>query len=145
MIVQGAKTPKHNWTEVFRDILRSEGDTPAGGTTVAIERTCQDWTNTKAAYRFLSNRRVNESAILAGHFQATKEPFQATDAYQGSVSAKGETQRSATLSPTVLELVMQLLSHRLVTWATRMYDFRSARTVHHQVPIVRSARTIPDS
>ncbi len=44
-----------------------------------IPLACQDWTNTKAAYRFLSNDRVNESAILAGHFQATKERFQATD------------------------------------------------------------------
>jgi len=34
---------------------------------------CQDWTNTKAAYRFLSNRRVNEAAILAGHCQATRD------------------------------------------------------------------------
>jgi hypothetical protein len=40
---------------------------------------CQDWTNTKAAYRFLSNGRVNETAILAGHFQATRERFAATD------------------------------------------------------------------
>jgi hypothetical protein len=38
----------------------------------AIPLACQDWANTKAAYRFLSNRRVNESAILAGHFQATR-------------------------------------------------------------------------
>ena len=40
---------------------------------------CQDWANTKAAYRFLSNGRVNETAILAGHFQATRERFAATD------------------------------------------------------------------
>jgi transposase-like protein len=38
-----------------------------------IPLACQDWANTKAAYRFLSNRRVNESAILGGHFQATRE------------------------------------------------------------------------
>ena len=40
---------------------------------------CQDWTNTKAAYRFLSNGRVNETAILDGHFQATRERFAATE------------------------------------------------------------------
>lgn len=34
---------------------------------------CQDWANTKAAYRFLSNNSVKESQIMAGHFQATKE------------------------------------------------------------------------
>ncbi len=44
-----------------------------------IPLTCQDWTNTKAAYRFLSNGRVNEAGILAGHFQATRERFAATD------------------------------------------------------------------
>jgi hypothetical protein len=38
-----------------------------------IPLVCQDWANTKAAYRFFSNRRVNEAAILAGHFQATRD------------------------------------------------------------------------
>lgn len=33
---------------------------------------CQDWANTKAAYRFLSNGAVSEGAILAGHFEATR-------------------------------------------------------------------------
>jgi hypothetical protein len=32
---------------------------------------CEDWANTKAAYRFLSNDAVTEEQILAGHFQAT--------------------------------------------------------------------------
>jgi Transposase DNA-binding len=44
-----------------------------------IPLACQDWTNTKAAYRFLSNGRVNEGAILAGHFQATRERFEAAE------------------------------------------------------------------
>jgi hypothetical protein len=34
---------------------------------------CQDWANTKAAYRFLANERVSEQEILAGHFQATRD------------------------------------------------------------------------
>lgn len=34
---------------------------------------CQDWANTKAAYRFLSNERVKEDKLLAGHFQSTKD------------------------------------------------------------------------
>jgi hypothetical protein len=34
---------------------------------------CQDWANTKAAYRFLSNESVSEKEILDGHFIATKE------------------------------------------------------------------------
>jgi Transposase DNA-binding len=44
-----------------------------------IPLACQDWANTKAAYRFLSNKRVNESAILRGHFQATRERAIAAD------------------------------------------------------------------
>ncbi|MBK3804435.1 IS4 family transposase [Azospirillum brasilense] len=33
---------------------------------------CQDWANTKAAYRFFANDRVGEGDILAGHFEATR-------------------------------------------------------------------------
>ena len=29
---------------------------------------CQDWANTKAAYRFFGNERISEANILAGHF-----------------------------------------------------------------------------
>jgi hypothetical protein len=39
---------------------------------------CQDWANTKGAYRFFSNDRVSEAQILAGHFQATRDRFAAT-------------------------------------------------------------------
>ena len=39
---------------------------------------CQDWANTKAAYRFLSSERFGEDAVLAGHFQATASRFAAT-------------------------------------------------------------------
>jgi hypothetical protein len=39
----------------------------------SIPLVCQDWANTKAAYRFFSNDRVNEANILAGHFQATRD------------------------------------------------------------------------
>ena len=34
---------------------------------------CQDWANTKAAYRFFSNPKVNEEDILSGHFGSTRE------------------------------------------------------------------------
>src|SRR5229473_1522142 len=40
---------------------------------------CQDWANTKAAYRFFPNDRINEAAILAGHFQSTRGRFAAAD------------------------------------------------------------------
>jgi hypothetical protein len=38
---------------------------------------CQDWANTKAAYRFFGNTRVSEANILAGHFRSTRERFTA--------------------------------------------------------------------
>jgi Transposase DNA-binding len=37
-----------------------------------IPLACQDWANTKAAYRFFSNPRINEEEILSGHFASTQ-------------------------------------------------------------------------
>jgi hypothetical protein len=45
----------------------------------SIPLACQDWNNTKAAYRFLANGRVGEQAILSGHFQATRDRVAAMD------------------------------------------------------------------
>src|SRR6266404_2395974 len=45
----------------------------------SIPLVCQDWANTKAAYRFFSNDRVSEADILAGHFQSTRDRAAATD------------------------------------------------------------------
>jgi hypothetical protein len=42
-----------------------------------IPLACGDWAATKAAYRFFDNDRVSEAEILAGHFQATRERFEA--------------------------------------------------------------------
>ena len=39
---------------------------------------CQDWANTKAAYRLFGNERISESNILAGHFACTRERFSAS-------------------------------------------------------------------
>jgi hypothetical protein len=44
-----------------------------------IPMACQDWANTKAAYRFLSNDTVVEADILSGHFQATRNRAAAVD------------------------------------------------------------------
>ncbi len=38
----------------------------------SVPYACQDWANTKAAYRFFSNSDVSEDQIMAGHFQATQ-------------------------------------------------------------------------
>src|SRR2546429_1012989 len=59
----------------FRKLLGQIGS--AMGQSIPL--VCQDWANTKAAYRFFSNDRVSEADILAGHFQSTFERAVATD------------------------------------------------------------------
>ena len=39
----------------------------------SIPYACQDWANTKAAYRFFSNDRITEEEILSGHFASTAQ------------------------------------------------------------------------
>lgn len=55
----------------FRKLVEQVSD----GVGDSIPLACQDWANTKAAYRFLSNERVSEEEILQGHFQATRKRF----------------------------------------------------------------------
>lgn len=69
----------------FRDVrlnkrFRKLFEQLSEGTGESIPLVCQDWANTKAAYRFLSNPRVSEGDILAGHFRSTRDRFAATDA-----------------------------------------------------------------
>jgi len=56
---------RKRFEKLFRHLSGSIGQ--------SIPWACQDWTNTKAAYRFLANERVSESSILGGHFQATEK------------------------------------------------------------------------
>jgi Transposase DNA-binding len=53
----------------FRALLEQLSSSPGD----SIPLVCQDWANTKAAYRFLENDRVSEAEILGGHFQATRD------------------------------------------------------------------------
>jgi hypothetical protein len=59
----------------FADLLKQLGDGMGG----SIPFACQDWANTKAAYRFFSNARVEEGDILSGHFAATRSRYDACD------------------------------------------------------------------
>ena len=59
----------------FRSLLEQLSSSPGG----SIPLACQDWANTKAAYRFFDNDRVSEAEILAGHFEATRDRVAATD------------------------------------------------------------------
>jgi hypothetical protein len=58
---------KQRLGKVLGDLSRRVGGT--------LPAACQDWAATKAAYRFFSNPRVDESIILAGHFAATKARY----------------------------------------------------------------------
>lgn len=59
----------------FRSLLDQLSSSPGD----SIPLVCQDWANTKAAYRFLDNDRVSETEILGGHFQATRDRVSAID------------------------------------------------------------------
>lgn len=60
----------------------------AGALGEPLPLACQDWANTKAAYRFLSNKAVSEAEILAGHFRSTHGRVAAT---QGPVLVLQDT------------------------------------------------------
>ena len=51
----------------------------AGAVGAPLPLACQDWADTKAAYRFLSNEAVSEAEILAGHFRSTRGRVAAAD------------------------------------------------------------------
>jgi hypothetical protein len=70
-------------TSLFKDVRLKKRFTKLTGQLWArigksIPFSCQDWANTKAAYRFFSNSRVSEDEILKGHFQATRNRFSKT-------------------------------------------------------------------
>ena len=50
----------------------SQGGGPMGE---SIPLVCQDWADTKAAYRFFSEERVIEEHNLGAHFQSTCDRF----------------------------------------------------------------------
>ncbi len=58
--------------------MRQLLDQLSGNVGATTPKACQDWSNTKAAYRFFSNERVSEANILAGHFASTRDRFAAT-------------------------------------------------------------------
>lgn len=59
----------------FRKLMEQMTD----GVGESIPLACQDWADTKAAYRFFSNERVSEEEILQGHFEATGKRFKAIE------------------------------------------------------------------
>ena len=53
--------------------LRKLIERMGGAIGASLPLACQDWANTKAAYRFFSNDRVSEEEILSGHFRSTRD------------------------------------------------------------------------
>jgi hypothetical protein len=88
----------------------------------SIPFACQDWANTKAAYRFLSNEDVSEREILDGHFCATASRVSAVegpvlvlqDTTEFSFQrARPEAIGSIGVSPTRRDLNGQLRMHTI--------------------------------
>ncbi len=73
--IAGCRLADQRLNKRLRNLLERIGD--AMGASIPLA--CQDWANTKAAYRFFSNDRINEAEILAGHFKSTGDRFAATD------------------------------------------------------------------
>ena len=67
--IAGCSLADERLNKRLRKLLERMGD--AMGDSIPLA--CQDWANTKAAYRFLANDRVSEIDILAGHFQSTRD------------------------------------------------------------------------
>ena len=61
------------------DRFKSLVNQMAKGNGKSIPEVCNEWSMTKAAYRFLSNERVDESEILSGHFEQTAKRINATN------------------------------------------------------------------
>jgi hypothetical protein len=73
--VAGCKFRDERLGKRFRKLLEQIGSAVGG----SIPLVCQDWANTKAAYRFFSNDRVSEREILTGHFRSTHDRTAAAD------------------------------------------------------------------
>lgn len=72
--IAGCEFPDERLKTRFGKVLACLGEKIGA----ALPAACQDWAATKAAYRFFSNPRVDESIILAGHFAATRSRIAAT-------------------------------------------------------------------
>ena len=88
----------------LRTLLEQIGD--AVGESVPM--VCQDWANTKAAYRFFSNERVDDADILAGHFRATKYRFTAT---KGPILVLHDTTEFSFQRDTLNNIVIITITH----------------------------------
>src|SRR6476469_9277954 len=73
--ISGCKFRDARLGDRFRKLLTQIG----GAIGQSIPLACQDWANTKAAYRFFSNDRVSEADVLAGHFLSTRDRIAAHD------------------------------------------------------------------
>lgn len=73
--VSGCQFPDQRLGSRLHSLMGSLG-AQVGST---IPTACEDWASIKAAYRFLSNDRVDEYAILSGHMKATARRIRAAD------------------------------------------------------------------
>lgn len=60
------------WDARLGKRLRTLFGLMSNGLRETIPLACQEWANTKAAYRFFSNPRLTREEILSGHFASTQ-------------------------------------------------------------------------
>jgi hypothetical protein len=73
--LKGCKFKDLRLEKRFNKLLSNLSD----GIGETIPYACQDWANTKAAYRFFDNEKISEYELLSGHFQSTQTRFKFTD------------------------------------------------------------------
>jgi hypothetical protein len=73
--LEGSKFKDERLGKRFLKVVRSLSQKIGDSVPIA----CQDWANTKAAYRFFSNRNLSEDEILHGHFESTKSRYDETE------------------------------------------------------------------
>ena len=67
--LEGCKFKDNRHGKRFQKLLNSLAE----GMGESIPYACQDWANTKAAYRFFDNENISEQEILGGHLESTKK------------------------------------------------------------------------
>jgi hypothetical protein len=71
--LDGCQLPDNRLNKRYKLLLQQLSE----GLGESIPFSCQDWANTKAAYRFFAHENFDEKDVLKGHFDSTYSRFKA--------------------------------------------------------------------
>ena len=122
----------------------------AGAVGAPIPLACQDWANTKAAYRFLSDEAVSEAEILAGHSRSTRGRVAAADgllvlqdttefSYQ---RARPERIGAITTAPSRREADGRLRTHTSKRRLLKSEFYQAPQLVHRRIVMIHGGRQL---